>query len=263
MFSFNQGLSILDKSTFIAKERKEKYLTCQTILDWVYESRQVSIFPVLLRASESPQHQLLHCWHLFITKLSLTHSFTRSAQVEWLYCDEMFCLVIVFCSEATHKFWLFIRQLRKLKVSSECLGHYNLVIHSLHHSNLFNLLISVLLPLSLSWAWAVLASVFWQWLDTSCPLGCLPISLLAPDLISRLRLRPGQCWVNGGPGRRMLGVTHHSTSHSPPHNMFMSQTGMGRNSACNKFIREDCTCFVSRTSTSKVHISCPANSSVM
>ena len=43
----------------------------------------------------------------------------------------------MFCSEATHKLFQFIRQLRKLRVSSECLGHYNLVIHSLYHSNLF------------------------------------------------------------------------------------------------------------------------------
>ena len=83
------------RSTFIAEERTEKYLTSQTKIDRVYESRQVSIFPVLLRVSESPQHQLLHCWHLFITKLSLTHSFTRSAQAKWW--DVLFVSLYTLC----------------------------------------------------------------------------------------------------------------------------------------------------------------------
>lgn len=150
------------------------------------------------------------------------------------------CLVIMFCSKATHKLFQFNKAVAKAQRFFRMFGTLQ-SRHSLTASQ--QSLISVLLPLSLSWAWAVLASVFWQWLDTSCPLGCLPISLLAPDLISRLRLRPGQSWCQWWAGSEDAGESHtttHLTAH--PTICLCHKRGWGETPACNKFIREDWLC---------------------
>ena len=132
------------------------------------------------------------------------------------------CLIvhIMFCSGATHKFFPFMSRLGELSFLGKLWtlpARYSLDRITANLSSLITvcLFASPFPCAEPELCWQVSSDSDWTPAAHSSVCPSLS-SLLAPDHISRLRLRPGQCWCQWWAGSEDAGKSH-TTTHLTAH----------------------------------------------